>query len=91
MSKFKEYLSFANKFSAFITITVTVLVTLGSGFSFWSAYKDVGLLVLGERLLVIYGILIPSSYILFFIIGLYKFHLEYGFENKTWESNDTQH
>jgi hypothetical protein len=87
MSKFKEYVSFANRLGLYFTVYITVVITLGCCVSFWQAYKDVGLLVLGERLLVVYGILIPGSYVLFFLIGLYKFHLEYGFKNKTWESD----
>ncbi|WP_157509279.1 hypothetical protein [Ferrimonas futtsuensis] len=87
MSKFREYVSFANRLSLYFTVYITVVVTLGCFVSFWQAYKDVGLSVLSERLLVIYVVLIPGSYVLFFLIGLYKFHLEYGFKNKTWESD----
>ena len=87
MSKFKEYVSFSNKFGWTFTKYIVILVTLGSSIGFWNAFQDVGFKVVVERLLTFYGFFIPGCYSLFLIIGACKFHLEYGFKNKTWDED----
>ncbi len=87
MSKFKEYISFSNKFSWTITKYIAIVVTIGASIDFWNAYQEVGFNIMFERLITFYSIFIPLCYALFFFIGLGKFHIEYGFKNKTWDED----
>ncbi|WP_281556192.1 hypothetical protein [Thalassomonas sp. RHCl1] len=85
MEKAKEYCKFSAKFAWFFTKVIVILITIGAFTKAGSATADVATEVLLERALVFYSILIPGTYIVFFFIGLVKFHLEYDFKNKTWD------
>ena len=85
MKKVKEYCKFSAKFAWLFTKIIVVSITVGVFAKVGSAISDVPTEVLLERAIVIYSLLIPGTYIVFFLIGLVKYHLEYGFKNKTWD------